>query len=64
MAYSVVMPSACDIVRLSAARGVSIEEVARLYFAVGDRLGFGMAPLSGREASGRPAIGRSWLWPR
>ena len=41
VAYAIVMPSACDIVRLSAARGVSIEEVARLYFSVGEDLGFG-----------------------
>ncbi len=41
VAYAIVMPSACDIVRLSAARGVSIEDVARLYFAVGEYLGFG-----------------------
>jgi glutamate dehydrogenase len=41
VAYAIVMPSACDIVRLAAARGISIEDVARLYFNVGEHLGFG-----------------------
>ncbi len=41
VAYAIVMPSACDIVRLSAARGISIDDVARLYFNVGEHLGFG-----------------------
>jgi glutamate dehydrogenase len=41
IAYLIVMPSACDIVRIAAARGVAAEDVARLYFAVGDQLGFG-----------------------
>jgi glutamate dehydrogenase len=41
VAYLIVMPSACDIVRIAAARGVPAEEVAVLYFAVGEALGFG-----------------------
>jgi len=41
VAYSIVMPSACDIVRLSASRGIAIDEVAKLYFTVGENLGFG-----------------------
>jgi len=41
IAYMIVLPSACDIVRIAAARGVAAEEVAKLYFAVGDHLGFG-----------------------
>jgi glutamate dehydrogenase len=41
VAYLIVMPSACDIVRLAAARGIAADEVARLYFAVGEQLGFG-----------------------
>jgi glutamate dehydrogenase len=41
VAYLIVMPSACDIIRIAAAHGVPAEEVARLYFAVGEVLGFG-----------------------
>ena len=41
VAYLIVMPSACDIVRISAARGVPAEDVATLYFALGEVLGFG-----------------------
>jgi len=41
IAYLTVMPSACDIIRLSAARGVEPGRVARLYFALGEQLGFG-----------------------
>ncbi len=41
VAYLIVMPSTCDIVRISAARGVPAEDVARLYFAVGEALGIG-----------------------
>ncbi|MGF1641293.1 MAG: NAD-glutamate dehydrogenase [Rhodospirillales bacterium] len=41
IAYMIVLPSACDIVRIAAARGVDIEAVARLYFALGEFLGFG-----------------------
>ncbi|MGZ9035142.1 MAG: NAD-glutamate dehydrogenase domain-containing protein, partial [Rhodospirillales bacterium] len=41
VAYLIVMPSACDIVRIAAARGVPAEDVARLYFALGEVLGFG-----------------------
>ena len=41
IAYLIVMPSACDIVRIAAARGVAAEDVATLYFSVGDHLGFG-----------------------
>jgi glutamate dehydrogenase len=36
-----VMPSACDIVRLSAAHGIPPDTVARLYFRLGELLGFG-----------------------
>jgi glutamate dehydrogenase len=39
IAYLAVMPSACDIVRIAAARGVAADEIARLYFAVGEFLG-------------------------
>ncbi|MBL8659824.1 MAG: NAD-glutamate dehydrogenase [Rhodospirillales bacterium] len=41
VAYLIVMPSACDIVRIAAARGVPAEEVAVLYFTLGEVLGFG-----------------------
>jgi glutamate dehydrogenase len=41
VAYLIVMPSACDIVRIAAARGVPAEEVAKLYFGLGEVLGFG-----------------------
>ncbi len=49
VAYAIVMPSACDIVRLSTARGVPIEEVARLYFSVGEDLGFGWLRYQGEK---------------
>jgi glutamate dehydrogenase len=41
IAYMIVLPSACDIVRIAAARGISMDEVAGLYFTVGEYLGFG-----------------------
>ncbi len=41
VAYLVVMPSACDIVRLAAAQGVPAADVARLYFAIGETFSFG-----------------------
>jgi glutamate dehydrogenase len=41
VAHLVVLPSACDIVRLAAARGIAIDHVARLYYEVGQRFGFG-----------------------
>ena len=41
IAYMIVLPSACDIVRIAAARGISMDEVAGLYFNVGEYLGFG-----------------------
>ena len=41
VADMVVLPSACDIVRIAAARGIAIDAVAGLYFSVGEYLGFG-----------------------
>jgi glutamate dehydrogenase len=41
IAYMIVMPSACDIVRIAAARGIAMEDVASLYFNIGEYLGFG-----------------------
>jgi glutamate dehydrogenase len=41
IAYMIVMPSACDIVRIAAARGILMEDVASLYFNIGEHLGFG-----------------------
>jgi len=35
-----VMVSACDIVRIAASHGIPMEDVARLYFAVGETFGF------------------------
>ncbi len=40
VADMVVLPSACDIVRIAAARGIPIDDVAGLYFTVGEYLGF------------------------
>jgi glutamate dehydrogenase len=36
-----VLPSACDIIRIASARGIEAEGVARLYFSIGQQLGFG-----------------------
>jgi glutamate dehydrogenase len=41
IAYMIVLPSACDIVRIAAARGIVMDAVAGLYFTVGEYLGFG-----------------------
>ncbi|MBK8909368.1 MAG: NAD-glutamate dehydrogenase [Rhodospirillales bacterium] len=41
IAYLIAMPSACDIVRIAAARGIAVEDVARLNFALGESLGLG-----------------------
>jgi len=41
VAYLLVMVSACDIVRIAADRGIAAESVARLYFEIGETLGFG-----------------------
>jgi glutamate dehydrogenase len=41
IAYMIVMPSACDIVRIAAARGIAMDDVASLYFNIGEYLGFG-----------------------
>jgi glutamate dehydrogenase len=41
IAYLIVMPSALDIVRIGTSCDVTNDEVARLYFAVGEFLGFG-----------------------
>ena len=36
-----VLPSGCDIIRIASARGIEPEVVARLYFSIGQQLGFG-----------------------
>ena len=36
-----LLPSGCDIVRIAGARGLKEEDVARLYFFIGQQLGFG-----------------------
>ena len=36
-----VLPSACDIIRIACARSIEPEVVARLYFSIGQQLGFG-----------------------
>ncbi len=41
VAYQIVLVSACDILRLSRARNLDLEDVARLYFTVGETFGFG-----------------------
>ncbi len=41
VAYLIVLPSGCDIVRIARMRELDGEAVARLYYAVGDLLGFG-----------------------
>jgi glutamate dehydrogenase len=41
IAFLIVLPSVLDIVRLAAARGEAPDAVARLYFQLGETLGFG-----------------------
>jgi glutamate dehydrogenase len=58
VARLIVLPSACDIVRIAAERNVPTEAVAGVYFLIGGRLGFGW--LRG-QAEGLPASGH---WQR
>ena len=41
IAQLAVLPSACDIIRIAAGRGSEVMDVARLYFGIGNNLGFG-----------------------
>ncbi len=41
VAYLIALAPACDIVRISAARGITVEDVAKLHFSVGEMLEFG-----------------------
>jgi glutamate dehydrogenase len=51
-----VLPSACDIVRIAAARGLAVESVARLYFSIGQQFGFGWL----RERAGKLSADGYW----
>jgi len=58
IALLAVMPSACDIVRIARDCERSAEEAAQLYFAIGERLGFGWL----RERADR--LGATGYWQR
>ena len=58
VALLTVMPAACDIVRIACACERTTEDAARLYFAIGEKLGFGWL----RERAER--LGTAGYWQR
>ena len=49
----IVLASAPDIIRIATRRGLAVEEVGRVYFAVGSRFGLGWLRRSAQQSGGR-----------